>query len=174
MPCPAYTTPYVSTIPFDNKIECNFDSNTICDWTNDPTSTYSWALLNGPTPTALTGPPNDHTKNSGAGYYIYMSSASPRKHNETARIASYLLDAGSVSGGGCFSFYYFMFGPDVGRLNVYHEFTKTATLSGSYGKPVLTRFGNHGNQWRHLQVFMPGSPVDKLRIILEGVVRAFI
>ena len=43
-------------------------------------------------------------------------------------------------------------------------------LMGEYGKPVLQRHGNHGNHWRHAQVFMPGTPVNGTRFIIEGVV----
>lgn len=171
-PCPAYTTPSYTTPQFDNKIDCNFDTNTICDWTDDPTSAFKWIVWASVTPTALTGPSNDHTTNSIMGRYIFLSAAAPHQFNQTARIASPLLNAGSYGSGGCFSFYYHMFGSDSGRLNVYRQLTNSFSLSDEddNGKPIWQRHGNHGNQWRHAQVFMPGTPVNKTRFIIEGVV----
>lgn len=100
------------------------------------------------------------------------TAASVRQNNATARIASNLLPVGSTGGGACFSFFYHMFGSDIGRLAVYHELTNTDEFPGEYGRPVWQKFGNHGNHWRHVQVFMQGSLVDQMRIIIEGVVSA--
>ena len=38
---------------------CNFDSNTMCKWKNDPTAEFSWSLNKGPTGTMITGPSFD-------------------------------------------------------------------------------------------------------------------
>lgn len=97
-----------------------------------------------------------------------MSAAAPRKQNDTARIVSNFLDVGFTAGG-CFNFYYHMFGADVGRLAVYQQFSNSTTF-GNYGKAVWQKKGNQGNEWKYGQVFVTGSSLYRVRFILEGIV----
>ena len=73
------------------------------------------------------------------GRYIYIE-ALYRKVNDTARISSPVI---SVSGSStkCLKFWYHMYGPHIGTLNVY---TNSTTL----GSPIWSKTGTAGNAWK--------------------------
>ena len=100
-----------------------------------------------------------------------MSSAPPRQQNQTARIVSNFLDV-SFTNGGCFGFYYHMFGADVARLNVYQQWSNS-TVFGNYGKAIWQKQGNKGNSWKYGQIYVGGSSIYRVRFIIEGIVRIF-
>jgi len=49
------------------------------------TDNSDWLLIKGPTPSAFTGPSNDHTTNSSNGYYIYYE-ANNKTNGDKAQI----------------------------------------------------------------------------------------
>ena len=124
-------------------------------------------MWSGPTPSVLTGPSADHTTESTLGYYIYAQ-ASSQQNGDIARITSNNLDV-SFSSGGCFKFFYHMFGVDVSRLNVYQQFSNTTGFVNN-SKPVWHKQGNQGDQWHYGQVFVGGSSIYRVRFILEAIV----
>lgn len=77
------------------------------------------------------------------GYYIYTESSN-RHQNESAQIKSPTISP--TPGGSCLTFWYSMYGPNIGSLNLY---TQTQAILGN---PIWTRRGNQGNSWRKAQV----------------------
>lgn len=174
--CGDYTTAEASTrsttTAFVNNLDCNFDCNCTCRWVDDPTSEFKWTVWKGPTPTQLTGPSADQTTDSLSGYYIYIETSSPRKENDAARITSNFIDV-TFSNGGCFKFFYHMFGADIGRLNIYSQFNNNSVF-GSYGKPIWQKQGNQGDKWYYGQVYVNGTSLYRTRFIIEGIVIIFL
>ena len=75
------------------------------------------------------------------GQYLFMESSWPRRPGDTARIQSELFTP-TPSKGRCMSFWYHMYGPDIGNLTVYMNVTGTKVL-----QPLWRLSGNQGNQW---------------------------
>jgi hypothetical protein len=134
----------------------------MCQWQNDTSANFNWYINNGVTATLLTGPSVDHTTDSKNGHYIYLEASSPQKPNDKARLLSPSLNINS--NGGCFKFYYHMYGSNIYRLNIYLK-----TDNGDLGKPVWQKEGQKGNFWIFGHLFIENS-VNNLRIVVEGVV----
>ena len=52
------------------------------------------------------------------GYYLYIETSSPRKHNETARLSSITFRSSGQNGSCYMRFWYHMFGKDVDTLSI--------------------------------------------------------
>lgn len=77
------------------------------------------------------------------GTYIYIeTSGGNRRQGEKARLQSELFTA---TNGKCFSFWYHMFGGDIGALNIYKKDAVSETLLQSYN-------GSQGNFWKEGEV----------------------
>ena len=97
--------------------DCNFDNGLCKTWvTNSSRAKFNWRLHQGSTGSIGTGPHNDHTTNSEKGKYVYIETSYPAQHNDTA-----WLTANGIpnTNGFCMSFWYHMYGPHVGSLNLY-------------------------------------------------------
>lgn len=81
------------------------------------------------------------------GKYIYIETSAPRRRGDKARILSPQVPGGSPL---CFQFYYHMYGPHIGTLNV---FVKSVALNGS--QTVWTKSLNQGNKWVLGEVTIP-------------------
>ena len=82
------------------------------------------------------------------GRYVYMSTAHHRKPFEFARLAT---PSQTFYNNACFSFYYHMYGAEVGSLKVYTNDTLVWQLDG-----------NQGNQWIKGQFFMKSGQIVKV------------
>ena len=71
--------------------------------------------------------------------YVYIE-VSPQRPTQSARLSSPAVSVSSSSTK-CLNFWYHMYGPHVGSLNVY---TNTTTL----GSSIWSRNGTQGNQWK--------------------------
>lgn len=76
---------------------------------------YKKLLLSGATITPKTGPSSDHT--TGTGHYLYIDQSKATEGQE-AILSSPVLTASKVTGGSCFSFWYHMYGANIGELKV--------------------------------------------------------
>ncbi|XP_030849919.1 MAM and LDL-receptor class A domain-containing protein 1-like [Strongylocentrotus purpuratus] len=96
---------------------CTFENPDLCNYMQDPQDDYDWSWASGPTPTFYTGPSNDVTYGTSSGHYVYAS-AVERLPGDQARLQSkeILYDADHPQL--CASFYYHMFGSEMGTLNV--------------------------------------------------------
>ena len=78
-----------------------------------------------------------------------MTSANSRTANQTARIKSpQIRPRGQTQ---CLSFWYHMYGANVGTLNLYVQNLPTL------GSPTWTRSASHGNQWNQGTVTLPST-----------------
>ncbi|XP_078334103.1 MAM and LDL-receptor class A domain-containing protein 1-like [Crassostrea virginica] len=143
-----------------SSVTCNFDGG-LCGWTQvrSPTDDFDWTRKQGSTASVGTGPTQDHT--SGKGYYVYIE-ASSRRQNESAQIRSPQISPSTGSNTLCLTFWYSMFGANIGALNLY---TQTQAILGN---PVWKRRGNQGNQWRQAQVTV--SLAVPFNFVFEGKV----
>ena len=74
--------------------------------------------------------------------YLYIETSVPRIRGEKAILISNLFNKTTASGK-CFTFWYHMYGIDIGELNIYVNRTNAKT-----GKEVLwSLIGNQGNRW---------------------------
>ncbi|XP_017760283.1 PREDICTED: MAM and LDL-receptor class A domain-containing protein 2-like [Eufriesea mexicana] len=158
------TTPHCRDTTAAAPTQCNFEKPDLCWWEQDPRHDFDWRRQNFETPSFHigTGPTHDHTLGPGNdGYYMYIE-ASGRLVNDTARLISPMYNA-SYTDGGCFSFWYHMFGATVGALNVY--FKKDNDL---VPRLMFNEEGDQGNQWLHGIFNLPKSN-RSFQIIIEGV-----
>ncbi|KAL0809981.1 hypothetical protein ABMA28_010824 [Loxostege sticticalis] len=170
------TVPTCVDSTISTKLSCDFETPDLCGWTQDSLHDFDWERLNQKTPSSFlfTGPSHDHTiGKGGTGYYMYIESSS-RKQNETARLISPIFDM-KLAKDGCFSFYYHMFGRDIGGLRVYqkpdniHLQTMIRLPEESRKKYILFEmWGNQGDFWygdvSQLQDFG-----DNFQIVIEGI-----
>ena len=84
-----------------------------------------------------------HNSSVIAGHYMYIETSAPRTRGQKARLLSSLV---TPSGSSCVSFYYHMYGRNIGALNIYVKEQSTSGTS-SLGQPVWTRSGNQQNNW---------------------------
>lgn len=133
----------------------------MCLWQNDTTANFNWTINSGVTTTFLTGPSADHTTDSPYGHYLFIEASAPQKPNDTARIISPSLNINS--NGGCFKFFYHMYGANIYKLNIYLQ-----NSNGQLGKPVWQKQGNKGNVWLFGHLFIESG--SNLKILVEGVV----
>jgi len=76
------------------------------------------------------------------GNYMYIETSAPRHQGQKAQLYS---PATAVSSPQCVSFFYHMYGNNIGSLNVY------VTLDGSLSNPVWSQSGNQQNKWTQAQ-----------------------
>ncbi|XP_047128245.1 MAM and LDL-receptor class A domain-containing protein 1 isoform X1 [Hydra vulgaris] len=156
-PTPAITTSGPTAGNQGN--DCNFDINTCVYSTNSSSKTFNWLRHQGPTDSYGTGPRNDHTTNSGKGYYMYVDASSPAKVNDSA----WLVQSGINNNNGfCVSFWYHMFGPHVGTLNIWLLFPSQAQLKWK-------RMASQGDKWKHGQIYIPRKDGSPFTIVFEAI-----
>ena len=139
-------TTTTTTLPPSTQINCNFDSNDACGWTNDQTGAFTWKVKKGSTATYDTGPTTDV---SGKGYYIYVD-ASKSKLGDKGRILSPEINSTLSKNSHCLQFYYHLYGDEIGQLNI-----QLNTPGGLTGNPIWQRTTQHGNLWLKAHVTIP-------------------
>nr|XP_054757474.1 MAM and LDL-receptor class A domain-containing protein 1-like [Lytechinus pictus] len=96
---------------------CTFENPDICTFKQDFDDEYDWTWFNGPTPTLYTGPSVDVTYGTSSGHYVYAS-AYERLEGDRARLQSREIIHDTDQTEYCVSFYYHMFGTEMGTLNI--------------------------------------------------------
>ena len=138
-------------------LACNFDKD-FCTWNRALDGDFQWTRKNGTTASVGTGPKFDHT--SKKGYYIYIETSQPRKQGQVAILDSPVLPPTPPTGH-CLSFWYYMFGPTIGSLNIY--------LRTNYNRTLFwNRNGTQGDKWIQAQRQIV-SGID-YSISIQGVV----
>ena len=94
----------------------------------------------------------------GKGFYIYIE-ASGRKAGDKADLLTPVLPPTATTGY-CFSFWYHMYGPSIGTLNIY-------TQQNSLNKLRWTKSGTQGNAWKQGYLNIVSS--TDFKIMLEGI-----
>ncbi|XP_065195813.1 MAM and LDL-receptor class A domain-containing protein 1-like [Sycon ciliatum] len=123
---------------------------------------FYWTRKQGATPDLNTGPLSDHS--SGSGHYLYIETSPPSQAGDKAIIYSphYTILHTKVC---TFSFWYHMYGRNIGTLNVYVK-TSTANVK------VFTQSGNMGDEWLHARVLLntvPAVTSGPFQLSFEGI-----
>ncbi|XP_014790782.2 MAM and LDL-receptor class A domain-containing protein 1 [Octopus bimaculoides] len=121
------------------KAFCPFDNN-ICEMVSEGTAHYKWQRVNPYFSSGLSVqsvPKNDHTTESNNGKYMLASAAGFPGQKAILKTKPFVGNIGSVS------FYYHMFGNDMGSLNVY------VRSNNSSEKSIGSISGNQGIGWKH-------------------------
>lgn len=139
---------------------CDFENPDLCGYTNDLTASFNWTRNIGPTDSFNTGPSVDHTTLSNQGHFMFIESSFPQRNGSIARLLS-----PSYTGTRCLTFYYHMWGADIGLLNVL-----TKNDLGTFSVPAWSRGYNYGDQWQVGQVELNNARV--YQIAFEGIVGA--
>ena len=95
------------------------------------------------------------------GWYMFIDSSKPNRKGQKARIQS-VTNSKSNNSVHCLRFAYYMYGDNVGSLNIY---------LGTFGsQPSNSITGSKGNQWNRYQLdLMFGDNID-FYVIFEGVI----
>nr|XP_054757008.1 MAM and LDL-receptor class A domain-containing protein 2-like [Lytechinus pictus] len=138
---------------------CDFEDG-LCGWSQEvQNDVFDWLRTSGSTPSGGTGPSQDHTTGSAAGYYVYFETSLPSiQSSDNAVLNSEHFDPTNE---GCLTMWYHMYGAGVGELNVY-----SVNNSGSQVQ-LWSKSGDQGNVWLKGQV--PLSSDTEFRIQLEAV-----
>ncbi|XP_038071819.1 MAM and LDL-receptor class A domain-containing protein 1-like [Patiria miniata] len=128
------------TVPLPVVLNCDFNSNNLCQFINNQNDDFDWTLNNGNTPSTDTGPDSDHSTTNSSGFYIYTEASSPRLPSDKARLDSPKAIAPAT--GACVRFWYHMYGADMGSLTVY-----TGDGQGGLGPARWSASGNASNKW---------------------------
>ena len=134
-------------------MDCDFEQSVDnCGWYQNDTDDSDWFRNSGETPSGngLTGPGNDHT--SGQGSYLYFKGSS-LVPDSNARIHMPTLPEGIF----CLTFYYHMFGEDIGNLRVFYNPMESLAAGNGDFPPfkeveVWSKGGNQGNAWKMAMV----------------------
>ncbi|MEZ4825079.1 MAG: S8 family serine peptidase [Bacteroidia bacterium] len=121
-----------------------------------------WRVNNGSTPTGSTGPTADHKPGTVSGKYLYLES-SGTCNLQDAVLLSPCIDLTGVTAGE-FSFWYHMFGNNMGELHV--DLLIGNAWINDYIPPIA---GNKGNTWQNVKVnLMPFSGLT-VNIRIRGI-----
>lgn len=96
---------------------------------------WGWSVNQGSTPTASTGPKNDHT--SGSGKYLYSEFYGQSSMINTNLDLPCVVLKDSVAR--ALSFYYHMYGSDISRLNVFIDSSSSTTSSVTWHNALSIR-----------------------------------
>ena len=121
---------------------CDFE-NDFCTFVNIYQDTFDWTRNIGETASSLTGPPTDHTLGNAFGYYVFIETSAPRVQNDFAYLFSETLPYNTDM---CLTFWYHMYGTDIGELKIWLE---TTVLNPAYWTLVWSKTGDQGNYWQH-------------------------
>ncbi|XP_013409923.1 MAM and LDL-receptor class A domain-containing protein 1 isoform X1 [Lingula anatina] len=133
-PCPT-VAPTTTMKPRAVVLNCDF-SKDLCGFVQSTADNLDWLRRSGSTPSSGTGPTADHTTGSAPGNYLFIE-ATGKATNDSALITSPNLN---VTGTICVSFWYHMYGVEMGYLKVYRD-------TGVVRSPIMVLSGNKGNKW---------------------------
>lgn len=142
-------TEVVSVCTFETKVEEN------CVFYNDETGLdkKNWIRNSGGTSISMTGPSRAMAGN----YYMYIYCLG-MDYLENALLVSNSLKTDAKL---CLSFYYHMYGSEIGTLEVIVSSLET-------NQTIFTRSGGQGNQWYHQKLSI--QPASNLQIMFNGIV----
>ncbi|XP_070565435.1 MAM and LDL-receptor class A domain-containing protein 2-like isoform X2 [Ptychodera flava] len=127
--------------------DCDFENGWCC-WTNLPSNDRDWDREQGATGIVThTGPPADKTTGTGEGWYMYVSQITQLLPGAKAALTST-----PINGHKCISFWYHMYGSNLGELEVIIQ-------SGSRTNRAWHREGGQSSDWLYAQ-FMSEEDLD--------------
>ncbi|XP_036357568.1 MAM and LDL-receptor class A domain-containing protein 2-like [Octopus sinensis] len=134
------------------ELYCSFESNN-CSMAINGTG-YVWKRSLPPS-SKDAGPITDHTAKTRYGKYMFASAVGFPGQKTDFKTNIFYPVAKSIS------FYYYMFGKDMGKLNIYRENFSGKTL-------LKTISGNHGDKWKYACVPLTYK-YGKLQFVFEAV-----
>ena len=143
---PTFVFGQVNTFPWVN----DFESFVALE--EDPNDDGNWTLMQGPTSSVATGPSGDHT--TGNGMYYYVESSSPNYPGKVFITYTPTFDI-SATPGKVLSFWYHMYGAEMGDLEI-------GAIDGNGYTLLDTISGDQGNQWNF--AYYPILAVDSFKI----------
>jgi len=157
---------------FDSYSNCAVTTNcgaTVCalgdGWFNNTNAfadDIDWRVNSGPTATASTGPPNDHTLGNSQGKYLYLESSGTCAFNK-AELVSPCINLVNLTSP-VVSIWYHMFGVEQNSLHL-DVFTETTGWIENIDVP---RQGNYGNQWMQWTVSLNQFMGQVIKIRVRG------
>ncbi|XP_062268278.1 apical endosomal glycoprotein [Platichthys flesus] len=132
-------------------LSCNFEEG-LCGWYQDNSDNFDWTVHSG----------MDHT--IGIGKSLVVDMWNPSLRGLFGRLVSFTQTPGQTEY--CLSFYYKLYGPNTGGLNV--------KLLDDHGYETIlwTRSGAHGNMWHEGQCPVPHQ-LTSFRLMFEAVRSGF-
>jgi len=122
-----------------------------------------WRLYDGTTPSSFTGPLGDNSTPGAQGKYVYLEASGDCAFQE-ARLVSPCIDLSNASGA-MLTFYYSMYGVDMGELHV-------DVYDGSdWNLDVMTPLsGNQGSDWRFAEVDLSAFNGMNINVRFRGII----
>ncbi|XP_060597143.1 MAM and LDL-receptor class A domain-containing protein 1-like [Ruditapes philippinarum] len=145
-----------------SAISCDFENNDLCLWKTNQSSTGTWKVNKGQTPTGNTGPNNDHTKGNSNGVYAYIESS----FDQPGSLAYLTSPELPSSGQACFSFWYNMHGQEIGSLKV--ETVERLKDCSESIHDKLTLANDQLNVWHLAQINIPALS-NPYKIVLKSI-----
>ncbi|XP_077978860.1 MAM and LDL-receptor class A domain-containing protein 1-like [Glandiceps talaboti] len=141
------------------QVPCTFENDT-CGWTQSLNDDFDWVRQQGEVDSPNSGPSGDHTIGTN-GTYMYIGDGTPDE-GEVAQIisANVFMKANHPK---CFTFWYHMYGSQIGELSVY--LLTRSTLSDV----IWNKKSTHGNVWRQAQVNIIAPTDDDHQVVIEAV-----
>uniref|UniRef100_A0A672JN69 MAM domain-containing protein n=1 Tax=Salarias fasciatus TaxID=181472 RepID=A0A672JN69_SALFA len=130
-------------------LSCNFESG-LCGWYQDNDDNFDWTELDGV----------DHT----IGKSLVVDMWSPSLRGTFGRLISFPQPPGSTDH--CLSFFYKLYGPNPGTLNV------KLLLKGGAETVIWSHTGSDGNMW-HEATCPVGRHIDDFQLVFEAVRSGF-
>jgi len=144
--------------------DCGFTSCPLANgWTNEQNGIFDdsdWRVFSGSTFSNLTGPSGDNT--SGNGKYIYIEASGECTFSQ-ANLISPCFDL-SASSAAKLTYYYHMYGPDMGELHVDLYDGEVWHLDIA---PVQS--GNRGNLWNYTEVDLSAFSGEVVNVRFRGI-----
>ncbi|KAI5627922.1 MAM and LDL-receptor class A domain-containing protein 1 [Silurus asotus] len=139
----------VSHYPCTSSGHCNFEVN-MCSWQNlMAEDNMDWLRNQGNSGAPSTGPSVDHTTNSSIGYYMYVDTTVGRWGDRALLLSEIFPPYNSRQ---CFTFWYHIYGQNVGTLNLYLNNRTLHDNGDKLGYLIWTESGNQGDMWWHARV----------------------
>ncbi|KAL7983544.1 hypothetical protein Chor_000420, partial [Crotalus horridus] len=155
-----YTAFNASELTNNEKINCTFEDG-FCYWIQHIKDRTEWERTDGPVfPT--TGPDFDHTFGNLSGYYVLTLTY---RTSEQLRIEMFSLPLDPISDAYCLSFWYYMYGIKIYRLNV------KIIYDDNNEKIIFQKEGNYGNIWNYGQITL--NETSKFKVAFEALKRYY-
>ncbi|EPY81689.1 enteropeptidase [Camelus ferus] len=144
------------------KINCNFEDG-FCFWVQDLNDDNEWERVQGNTFPPLTGPNFDHTFGNDSGFYI-STPTGPGGRQERVGLLSLPLDPTLEPV--CLSFWYYMYGENVYKLNV------NVSSDQNMEKTIFQKEGNYGENWNYAQVTL--NETVEFKVVFNAFKNAYL
>ncbi|XP_033726152.1 MAM and LDL-receptor class A domain-containing protein 1-like [Pecten maximus] len=149
----------VTTTDSLNVLDCNFENQTFCHWTQSGANKMNMLIQSGNTNTPLSGLTVDHTLGTVSGRYLYFDT-SLTSANQSSRIESMTVPANQDH---CFTAWYNMYGRDIGSLQIYKK-----NCDNNVEQLLWNKAGNQGKGWHKVSFSLPAEPGNGIKLVIQA------